>query len=178
MGRFTNTPKTFKRAWRHVWRIFQAEGALPYVDFLWSVSKQRCPSCNPFAQVYPGDKYVDYAGVTAFNWGPWHGRKWQSLMAVMSDPIRDIQRVTPRPIVIAETASHWKGGDKARWLSTGYERIYDRFPRVKAIMYLNTDQPHVQSNHPDWRLVKPGDLSALGAYETLAGKSHFQGQLQ
>ena len=69
MGRFTNNPKNFKRAWRYVWRIFQDEGALAYVDFLWSVSKQRCPSCNPFAQVYPGDRYVDYAGVTAFNWG-------------------------------------------------------------------------------------------------------------
>jgi Glycosyl hydrolase family 26 len=178
MGRFTNTPKNFKNAWRRVWRIFRDEGALPYVDFLWSVSKQRCPQCNPFAQVYPGDKFVDYAGVTAFNWGRWHGRSWQSMMAVLADPIRDIQRVTPRPIFIAETASHWKGGRKDRWLRAGYQQIYDRFPRVKAILYLNSDEPHQEAGHPDWRLVKPGDGSALDAYGDLAAKPRFKGTLQ
>ena len=88
-------------------------------------------------------------------------------------------RVTPRPIIIAETASHYRGGNKAGWLRNGYQKIYDRFPRVKAILYLNTDEPHEQSGHPDWRLVKPENGSAEDAYETIAAeKPRFQGKLQ
>jgi hypothetical protein len=52
-----------------------------------------------------------------------------------------------------------------------------RWPRIKAISYLDTDEPHVQSGHPDWRLVKPNDGSALEAYSDIAAMGVFQSQL-
>ncbi|MFV2063624.1 MAG: glycosyl hydrolase, partial [Chloroflexota bacterium] len=42
VGVWDNTPYTFKKFWRYVWNIFKQEGALPYVDFLWSVTKKSC----------------------------------------------------------------------------------------------------------------------------------------
>jgi hypothetical protein len=178
IGRFDNTVANFKAAWRHVWRIFKREGALAYVDFLWSVTKQRCQACNPFAQVFPGGKYIDYAGVTAFNWGRYKGGSWKSMISVLRSPLRDIMRVTSRPIVVSELASNHRGGDKAKWIRSGYEKVYAEFPRVKAILYLNTDQPKKDFGHPDWRLVKPADGSAEDAYADTAAKSRFGGQLQ
>jgi hypothetical protein len=178
IGRFDNTADNFKKAWRYVWRIFKAEGALPYVDFLWSVTKQNCPSCNPFAKVYPGAKYVDYAGVTAFNWGSWRRRGWKSLPRILQSPVRDMMRVTGKPIIISETASHWKGGDKAAWIRNGYEAVYKRWPRIKALLYLDTDEPHREAGHPDWSLSKPANGSAEDAYGQTAAKARFQGQFQ
>ena len=74
IGNFDNTVANYKAAWRYIWRIFKQVGARPYAKFLWSVNKQDCSNCNPFSKVYPGGKYVDYAGLTAFNWGKWQGQ--------------------------------------------------------------------------------------------------------
>ncbi|CAN5790791.1 hypothetical protein BH23CHL8_BH23CHL8_09940 [soil metagenome] len=176
IGRFDNTVKNFKNAWRYVWRKFENQGALPYVDFLWSVTKQNCKGCNPFAQVYPGGKWVDYAGVTAFNWGSF--KSWKSMNLILQGPVGDLMKVTKRPIIVSELASHFKGGNKANWIRKGYNTTYDRWPRVKAVMYLNTDDPHKEFGHPDWRLVKPNDGSALDAYTDIASKGRFKGDLQ
>jgi hypothetical protein len=174
---FDNTVANYKAAWRYVWRIFKQVGARPYAKFLWSVNKQDCNNCNPFSKVYPGRKYVDYAGLTAFNWGRWQGRRWKSMVSVLEGQVRDMMRVTGKPIIVAELASHFKGGDKAAWIRRGYKKVRERWPRIKAIAYLDTDQPHLQSGHPDWRLVKPNDGSALEAYSDIAGMSVFQSQL-
>ena len=42
-------------------------------------------------------------------------------------------------------------------------------------MYLNVDRR--ADKHPDWRLVKPNDGSALAAYAAIAAKPSFQGGL-
>jgi beta-mannanase len=177
IGNFDNTVANYKAAWRYVWRIFKQVGARPYAKFLWSVNKQDCNNCNPFSKVYPGSRYVDYAGLTAFNWGRWQGRTWKSMVSVLESGVRDMMRVTSKPIIVAELASHFKGGDKAQWIRRGYKKTRLRWPRIKAILYLDTDEPHIQSNHPDWRLVKPGDGSAVAAYSDIAAMGVFQSQL-
>jgi hypothetical protein len=176
VGRFDNTPRNFKQAWRHVWGIFKREGALApegNVELLWSVTKQNCPQCNPFSSVYPGDRYVHWVGLTAFNWGA--SKTWKSMPTVLAGPIADLQRLTRKGIIVAELASHVKGGDKARWIRSGYAATYDRWPRVKAVMYLDSGGPKAEWGHPDWRLAKPNDGSALAAYATISADPRFQG---
>jgi hypothetical protein len=177
IGRFTNTATNFKAAWRHVWRIFKDEAALPYVRFLWSVTKQDCRGCNPFARVFPGKRYVDYAGITAFNWGRYKGRSWKSMVSILESSVQDVMRVTGKPIIVAELASNFRGGDKARWIRQGYKNVRLRWPRIKGIIYLDTNAPKIEFGHPDWRLVKPNDGSALAAYSQIAGMSAFQSHL-
>lgn len=176
IGRFDNTVKNFKAAWRHVWRLFKEEGALPHVDFLWSVTKQICRRCNPFAQVYPGGKFVDYAGITAFNWGTYQSNTWKPMVKVLTGGVSDLMKVTKRPIIVAELASHFKGGNKATWIRKGYPATYRKWSRVKAVLYLNTKVGGF--THPDWRLVKPNDGSALAAYADIASRAKFKGDLQ
>jgi hypothetical protein len=185
IGRFDNTRANFIKAWRHVWRIFRDEGALApqpgarnrtgNVEFLWSVTKQRCPKCNPFKSVYPGDKFVHWVGVTAFNWGA--QKSWKSMVQILQGPIRDLMAFTKKKIIVAEMASHFRIGNKARWIRNGYQRVYERWPRVKAIMYLDSRQPNIENGHPDWRLVRPKDPSAIEAYKDIAARPQFQGNL-
>ena len=164
VGYWDNTPYTFKKFWRYVHNRFKAAGALPYVDFLWSVTQKSCPGCNPYQKIFPGDAYVDYAGITAFNWGK--QRRWKPMKDTLVKPMQQLWSVTRKPVIVAELASHHLPSTKSKadWIRYGYSRTYDRWSRIKAIMYLDTNQPNKQWGHPDWRLVKPNDGSAVAAY--------------
>ena len=69
VGRFDNTKENYKAAWRYVWKIFEREGALPYVRFMWS-------TVFPYKWAYPGDKYVKFVGITVLNFGA--DRSWRT----------------------------------------------------------------------------------------------------
>lgn len=174
--KFDNDPKTFKKAWRRIYRIFRNQGALPYVDFMWSVSKRSCHGCNPYARVYPGDAFVDYVGISAYNWGA--ARQWRSMERVLEKPMRDLRKVTRKPVVIIELGSNRRGGDRATWILKGYRAVYHRWNRVKAIVYLDTNQPAVQVGHPDWSLAGSGDQAAVDAYRKIVTDPRFRGRLR
>ncbi|MFV2064822.1 MAG: hypothetical protein ACC726_15115, partial [Chloroflexota bacterium] len=171
---------TFKKFWRYVWNIFKQEGALPYVDFLWSVTKKSCSGCNPYSKIFPGNKYIAYAGVTAFNWGAYKNKGWKSMLTTLKSPMKQLWAVTKKDVIVAELASNFKptSKSKATWIKNGYNKVYNRWGRIKAILYLNTNQPKQQWGHPDWRLTKPSNGSALAAYATIAAKPRFKGELE
>lgn len=174
IGRFDNTRDNYKAAWRHIVKIFKAEGARRYVRFMWSHVK-------PHDYAYPGDRYVDYVGITVLNFGSSRKTGWQTMEKQVRDKAARAWKFTKKPIILAEVASHWKGGakfgGKAGWLRTGYQNAY-KINRVKAIMYLDTNQPQLAMDHPDWRLIKPDNLSAQRMYAELAAKPKFQGSIQ
>ena len=97
------------------------------------------------------------------------------LILVVSEIIPTFSR---KPIFLAEVGSSHRGGNKAAWIRTGYLGTYKRFPQVKAIMYLDSDQPHKAQSHPDWRLVKPWDGSAVRAYRSVANSWRFKGRIR
>ncbi len=44
-----------------------------------------------------------------------------------------------KPVILGEVSSNHEGGNKARWIRKGYARTYERWPKVKAIVYLDVD---------------------------------------
>jgi len=181
LARFDNTPWRYKQAWRHVWRIFRDVGA-SNVRFLWNPIEEGCGGCEPdyrYERFYPGNKYVDYVGANAFNWG-WN--RWRPLVRILEVPIKRLRQVTKskslpngKPIIVGEVSSNHTGGSKASWIRKGYVKVYRRWPKVKALVYLDVDMR--PSGHPDWRLIKPANGSALRAYAQTATKSKFQGRI-
>jgi hypothetical protein len=182
LGRFDNGPGRFRRAWRHVWRLFQEVGATN-VRFLWSPMPEGCDGCRPdyrLERFYPGDRYVDYVGLTVFNWGR---RDWTPLVRILERPLRRLRQVTAtdarpggKPVIIPELASNHEGGDKARWIRRGYRAVYERWPRVRALVYFDMDLRN--EGDPDWRLVRPNDGSAAAAYRDIAARREFKGRLR
>jgi hypothetical protein len=169
---FDNTSATFVEAWRHVHRIFRAEGA-DNVRFLWSVAKQSCPGrCNPYTAWYPGDAYVDYLGFSSFNWGAQQD-EWVPMIQGYRRVTELLTEIAPKPIVVAESACNPEGGDKTAWIKEGYQAVYDQLPQIVAIAYLNVDLR--SSGHPDWRLTSP--QGALEAYADIAAMPEFQGPI-
>ena len=175
-GWFNNSAKRFRKAWKHVVDIFREED-VDNIKFLWSVAKQSCKGCNPYKKWFPGNSYVDYAGLTGFNWGGYHGRKWVSMVKAYTQPMKKFKQFTSKPIIVAETASSHKNGNKAKWIKKGYVAVHERWPRIKGILYLDSDEPHNQIGHPRWRLAKPNNGSAQAAYAIISAKADFQGTL-
>ena len=169
IGKFDNTRKNYKAAWRHIDKLFRQVGARKYVRFMWS-------NVYPFAWAYPGNKVVDYVGITILNFGA--QRKWKPMRPMVDKRVEQSLKFTKKPIILAEVASHYKRGSKAKWIRNGYLKAYRRQPKVEAIMYLDTNQPHQEMGHPDWRLVRPDDGSAMAAYAAIAAKYKFQGHIK
>ena len=176
---FDNSPGRFVEAWRHVVRQFRRIGARN-VMFLWSPF-QRCGTCSsaPFETFYPGNRYVDYVGVSALNWGD---VAWTSLDGLVDESLADLRRITRtarnpqgKPVILPEIASNHLGGDKAAWIRDGYSAVFRRWKAVRAMSYFDYDTTF--AGQPDWRLAQPPDGSAFQAYQSLATQRGFRASM-
>jgi mannan endo-1,4-beta-mannosidase len=64
------TPARYVAMWRHVWQIFQAEGANSNVIWTWSPNQQGVPASTTsprvLAKSYPGNAYVDWIALDGY----------------------------------------------------------------------------------------------------------------
>jgi beta-mannanase len=128
-------PAVYRAAWRHMHRIFEDQGATnvrwiwtPYVDSGGDI---------PFAKYYPGDRFVDWAGLDGINWGGTF--PWRSFRDVFAASYQELLDVTAKPLVLAETGSGESGGSKSRWISTMLNTMIPRMSHVRAIVFWSVD---------------------------------------
>lgn len=130
---FGNSARSFVRAWRHVVRIFRREGA-DNVYWVWTPYVETEENI-PFRRFYPGDRYVDWAGVNGYNWG---GRfAWKSFRALFTRSYHDLLRLTDRPLMIGEVGCGEIGGNKARWLRLMLRRDLPRMTHFRAVVWFD-----------------------------------------
>jgi hypothetical protein len=150
-GEQNQTPGThdgaakYVQAWRHVHDIFTREGALN-VSWIWAPNGTSVPaaSWNAPSAYYPGDAYVDWIGMSAYNWG--RSRAWShwSTFRQLVSPFYK-HWAARKPLMIAETSSVGSAAAKARWIAGIAPTLARRFPRLKAVV--------VFQSPPDWSLV-------------------------
>lgn len=97
----TTTPKVFKAAWRHLHDVFAAEH-VHNVIWSWDPTHQYSLSkgggrAYPASTWFPGNKYVDWIGIDGYVGGG------QTFDDVFRYQLRDLRRVTRKPIYLAET---------------------------------------------------------------------------
>jgi len=174
--RFDNTPKRYRMAWRHIWSIFKGPGGVgaTNVRFLWS-QNLPCLTCDSMASIYPGDRYVDYAGFSAFNWST--PQRWKSMVQTFSKSMTAVTAITSKPIIVAETGSYHVGGDKESWISAGYPAVYAKWPKIKGIVYFNYNGLLEANPKRDWRLATP-DNGPQQAYKGILEDVRFQGTIK
>jgi len=168
-----NTPAKFIRAWRYIHKVFDAEGATN-VTWVWTVNWNSVPNsyANRFAAYYPGDTYVDWVGISGFNWGTVRpGSKWMSFSEIYDSPLAYL-RTLNKPIAIAEFACVEQGGSKAAWITDAYDRIHYEHPEVKAVIWfdsLEEGNDQVQ----DWRIDT--SKASTAAYRKAVADPYFLG---
>ena len=151
-----NKPGQFILAWRHVHDIFARLG-VTNVTWVWSPNIDFSSS-TPLSELYPGDAYVDWAGMSGYNWGTVGGHVWQSFSSVFSQTYNDILNITSRPIMIVETASTEQAGNKASWISDAFvTQLPHNFPRIRAFVWFN------ESKETNWQIESSSSAQAAFA---------------
>jgi hypothetical protein len=150
-GQHGNTAKQFVAAWRHVYRLFQRYHATKVV-FVWNPDKEFNGQKVSFRRMWPGRKYVDWVGLDVYNSNDTAHGSFPSANDAMAQSIKDIRKLTRKPLVVAEIGvANYPG--KGRWI----KRALSRMSRVgvKAVVWFN------EIGHSNWRL--DSSLAALRA---------------
>ncbi|HWS33056.1 MAG TPA: glycosyl hydrolase [Actinoplanes sp.] len=157
-------PGGFITSWRRIHRIFRENGA-SNVAWVWSPNWNSGPdvSWNRFQHYYPGDAYVDWVGVSGYNFGK------ESPKTLFSPIVAEYGR--RKPIVLAETAAIEHGGSsKATW-TRKLSAYVASTPSIGAVVWFDTDNQKGTSRNfrPDT------DKAALAAYRSMVRTKRFAG---
>lgn len=162
-----NYPAQYRQAFQYVVNRFRAQGAnSEMAQFVWSPNYMGFPSrdWNVIPNYYPGDQYVDWVGVSGFNWYgvPGQDPNWRTFDSLFVNPLPDLSMgVLPyfhcnyaKPIVLTEFGTvEGPGGDrtKAAWVADAYERMLD-FPYIRAAVWFN-DYANSSPDYADFRIT-------------------------
>jgi hypothetical protein len=154
----------FVKCWQRVHRIFGDEGA-SNISWVWSPNwaSSSPETWNQIADYYPGDKYVDWVGMSGYNLR-------RETPAKLYDTIYTMYSAR-KPIMISEVGSVDRGGrTKGDWITTFADWV-DQRPGVGAVTWFDTD------THPGyaekWRIDT--DAESLAAYKAMAASARFSG---
>ncbi len=169
-----NSSGQFVPMWRHVVDIFRQEGATN-VTWVWAPNRTWPLAPMTLAQVYPGASYVDWVGLSAYNWGTNPAKPknaWQDFNAVFKDTYVALQALAPdKPVMIAETASTEYGGSKAAWITDALQaQLPVNYPQIKAVVWFNWNVAATYGNM-DW--VLESSPAATTAFRAGIGSSYY-----
>lgn len=171
VGHCTNTALKFRSMWRHVVGIFRADGATN-VKFVWSPGRPVLAA----KALYPSSTWVDYVGMTAYNWSQTKGVAWASLNASVSKSTAGLLTyAADKPWIVAETGAPDEAGqDRAAWITQGYDAVYRTIPNVKLIVYFDVDMRARAHHQPNWQLYRSSEINA---YTSMLNDVRFQGTI-
>ncbi|GAA2422221.1 hypothetical protein GCM10010191_37400 [Actinomadura vinacea] len=159
-------PADFIAAWKHLRGIFQREG-VDNVAWVW------CPTAGGFGSrnapsFYPGDDQVDWICVNAQPGGEYDYRDLSESLKLFLEWADD----RPKPIMVAEFGVPKSYGvRRAEWLRKAAETLQN--PRVKAVVYFNSDEQATESRDERRRYAVTGDNQAVSALRELATTPYF-----
>jgi hypothetical protein len=161
---FAGTPEEYTAAWQHIVSLFRQAGA-DNVRWVW------CPNASAFntgvAQTfYPGDDFVDWTCADGYNWAPGRaGDDYRSFKDIFGG-FYSWAVLQKKPIMVGEFGDQERNpGDKAQWITDAREAIKNDFPRLKAVVYFNSNKDY------DWSLTTSD--SALEAFRQMANDPWF-----
>jgi hypothetical protein len=165
-GQRGNTSTQFVAAWRHVYRLFQRYHAKKVV-FVWNPDKEFTGQKVSYRRLWPGRRYVNWVGLDLYNSNDTVRGSFPNANAAMRQSIKDIRKLTHKPLVVAEIGvANYPG--KGRWI----KRALTRMSRVgvKAVVWFNETARYSNGSEVNWRMDSSG--AALHATRrTLASKA-------
>ena len=147
-----NRPGDYVRAWRHVHDLFRRSGC-SNIRWIWSPNALTYSSrgTSNLASLYPGDRYADVIGMTAYG----HG---SSAAETFDATLRALRAISHRPVVISETGVD--GPRKAEWI-TSFGRYLRRHQEIMGFVWYNTP-PSAPGAPDDYRFDDtPENLEAF-----------------
>jgi cellulose synthase (UDP-forming) len=137
-----NTPDDYKRAYRHVHRVFDEHGA-DNVSWVFSIDSLAggAPTSKAALDTYwPGHQYIDWVGLSGFNWGPESVYPTERSFLSTFQPSVDVLKGFGKPVMLSEVGTSAKSADPAGWLASAMSDVA-QMPSVKALVFFNADTP-------------------------------------
>lgn len=178
-----NSPDSFTAMWRHVVSIFRHEGATnvawvwsPNIFYMNGNNSQRDQIADLQA-LYPGDEWVDWVGLSAYNDGS--RQPWRSFSQLMDGAYQTVTTISPRPLMIAELGVTEQGApcgtSKAEWIEQTLKvDIPYRYPRVRMVTWFCRDKS--DSGEANFRF--DSSPRSLAAFRSAVNSPLYQGQIQ
>ncbi|MEA2182540.1 MAG: hypothetical protein QOF69_1725 [Solirubrobacteraceae bacterium] len=137
-----NTPAAYKAAWRRVWMIFRREGAtnVGWVFSVESFAGGPPTTRSQYDAYYPGARYVDWVGMSGFNWGFKSFGGWLSFDRVFGRAY-DVVKTFNKPIMLGEVGVAAGDPRTAGWVRDALRSAPKRFPRIKAMVWYDWRHP-------------------------------------
>jgi mannan endo-1,4-beta-mannosidase len=149
-----NRKGDYVRAYRHIHQIFESAGATNVI-WIWSPNVTY-PSAEPLKGLYPGDRYVDWIGLSGY-YGTAGVENYRSFNAIFTDTFAELRTFSRKPIVVTETGSTDASGQRARWVRQMFAQL-PRHPDVIGVIWFETKK------ELDWRLAStPAAAKIFGA---------------
>lgn len=147
-------PRSYVAAWRHIHTVFQRAGA-KNVQWVWCPNTEWGDPRSKFRQYYPGNQYVNWTCLDAYN-NP--GRKgWLPLSMLIYNSYRDMVAITSKPIMLGEISSGeatpveaQAGLSKAQWIIDALDDVIPTMPHIKAFIWFNENKQ--RNGNYDYRI--------------------------
>jgi Glycosyl hydrolase family 26 len=158
----------FVSAWRRFHDLVAGQGATN-VTWTWVANSiWSDPESNP-TKYYPGDAYVDWAGLDSYNWGrmPAQPDKWINPEQTITPTLKIIKAVAPtKPLIIVEDGSTEHGGNKTDWIREMLTTYLPHHPEIKAYLWFN------------WNLLKNGSREDWPIESSAPAQQQFRKAIQ
>jgi Glycosyl hydrolase family 26 len=173
------TPATFVAMWQHVVNYFRAAG-VTNVKWVWAPNVDA--GDGAMSAYYPGDRYVDYVGLDGYNYAYTQGGPWQTPEQVFGASYAELERITHKPVIIAETSSveadsseAAEGFTKALWIQQ-LSAYLPTLSNVVAVCWF--DQPALVTGYGRVNFSVNSSSAALGAWDKyFVNNPEYQGKL-
>ncbi len=153
-------PEVFKAAFRRVVDRVRARGAtnVLWVFHVMNYSMPQAMGCdypgamewNKMAQYYPGSKYVDWLGMSAYG-QQYVEDHWSPFEPLIDWPCEELSEVDPtKPIMIAEwgIGEFPQFGSKSGFIAEAFQTM-KQYPKIKAEIFWNERWQNEPSQNPD-----------------------------
>lgn len=196
-GHSGKTPADYIQMYRRVYQVFTAAqdaAGVRNAEFVWSPNyfSQPAEAWNYYYQYYPGDNYVDWIGVSGYNWYPYQNEPNRSFKQIFGDLdgtdayysdqgfhpgiLYDISCRYAKPIILAEIGAAHRSGtaqQKADWILDAYRKLAAH-PFVRAVVWFN-DYAYA-GNEINFR-VTGVESEITNAYKTALQSSAYRSTL-
>lgn len=120
------TPEDYVGMWRRIRdRVMRTGLRSDHVQWIWTANNSSSGAVD-IERCYPGDSYVDWVGVTGYNWVNWG---WSTPEELYEPIYRRLRALTDKPLAIAEfgASADCAGGHcpdrKDAWIADVYDYV-------------------------------------------------------
>lgn len=167
-------PANYIAAWQHFREVADAQGATN-ITWVWCPNVKFTGSTS-LAFLYPGDAYVDWTCIDAYNFGtnPIKPGTWTSFSSLVQPTYSELLSIAPnKPIMLGETASTEIGGSKSEWIADALgTQIPKNFPKIKAVNWFNWN---IVENGSRWDWQIESSASAQASFANVISSPFYAG---